>query len=155
MEEDERAVAEHPENAGLLGYLTRRGGARPFLERAGATTVDPYYGAGSHPDVVARVWEDLGGALPEDCRCLVLHRPVLVRPDSGLILAIALGTTYALRVPSEHRAEALEKGAEEVHRYGSGGEILDVSREFGPDWIFGFWHQAEPSWCRAAYGTAG
>jgi len=151
MSDEGQAVAEHPANAGLLGYLTRRGGPRPLLERPGTTTVDPYYGAGSHPDVVARVWEELGGALPEDCRGLVLHRPVLLRADSGAILSIALGTTYALRVPSEHRAEALAKGAEQVHRYGLGGEVLDVSREFGPDWVFGFWHEAEPSWCRAAF----
>lgn len=147
--------SRNPANEGVLAYLTRRGGARPLVERPGETTVDPYYGAGSHPDVVARVWDELGGALPEDCRCLVLHRPVLVRADSGAMLAIALGTTYALRVPSEHWADAVAKGAEQIHQYGVRGEVLDLSREFGPDWIFGFWHEAELSWCRAAYHAAG
>jgi len=29
---------------------------------------DPYMNAGSHPECVERVWDDIGATLPEDCR---------------------------------------------------------------------------------------
>jgi len=145
----------NPVNEGVLAYLARHGDAKPLLERPNETRVDPYYGAGSHPDVVERVWNQLGATLPEDCRCLVLGSPALMRGDSRAILAVALGTTYALRVPPDHWQEALSKGAKQVHRYWGPGAVLDLPRQFGPDWIFGLWHECEPAWCEGAYRAEG
>ena len=56
---------------------------------------DPYMEAGSHPDIVARVWDQLGRSLPGDCRAMLYGGPALVDPHSGLIIALAYGTQYA------------------------------------------------------------
>ncbi len=41
---------------------------------------DPYMDAGSHPDCVERVWDDIGQTLPEDCRFGVRRNAVLAHP---------------------------------------------------------------------------
>src|SRR4051812_26044401 len=73
---------------------------------------DPYMSQGSHPDVVARVWDELGEALPRDCRALAKGgKPVLAHPDTDRIFALPRGTAYALWVIPEDLGTALAAGA--------------------------------------------
>lgn len=71
---------------------------------------DPYLHAGSHPDCVERVWNTLGDTLPEDCKFLVLGRPVLAHPASGFVFAMPYGTKYAIWIPHPQHAEAVAAG---------------------------------------------
>jgi len=105
---------------------------------------------GSHPDIVERVWDSLSSALSGKSRCIVYGTPALIAPGSGVILALALGTSYALRVTPDAYAEALRRGAETSHAYRTDGVMLDLAKVFGPGWIFGSWRNEEPQECAAA-----
>lgn len=148
-------VIAHPANAGLRGYLEPRH-QRPSLP-ALAFPDDlerPYESLGTHPDLVARLWDELGATLPQDCRAVFYGTPALVHPQSGVAFGFAGGThTYALRLPEAERLEALRAGASRLMRY-PGERSLDLDA-IGTDWLFGNWHRAEPGWCRAAYERAG
>ena len=136
---------EHPENEGVLRTLAagKRSDVPPIARPSSAS--DPYYCAGSHPDVVERVWDDLGRELPRACRALVFGTPALVHEARGLVLCTALGTQYALRVPSARFAEAGTKGLVTLHHYKTSGTSLDLAG-FGPSWRFGGWHACERDW---------
>ncbi len=111
---------------------------------------DPYMGQGSHPDIVERVWDKLGKALPTDCRCLIYGTPALVHPVSGIILAFCFGTQYCMRLTSSLMDEALKLGVKTSTKW-SGGSITDATQAFGSDWIFGSWKVEELQWCREVY----
>lgn len=146
--------ASHPANQGLRRYREPRVRAGfPPVARPGEVDVDAYYGLGTHPDLVAHLWDVLGAVLPEDCRFVFFGGPALLRPDSGIVFGFAGGThAYALRLPEPVRAAALADGAERVHTYSIGGSFdLD---EIGPEWVFCRWNKAEKEWCRAAYEFA-
>src|SRR5689334_19926610 len=97
---------------------------------------DPYMNAGSHPDVVAHVWDVIGGVLPADAAVRICGSPALVHPPTGAVLALAYGTTYALRLLPKHLTLAKQAGASSVTKW-SGGQITDLALDFGPDWVFG------------------
>jgi len=111
---------------------------------------DPYLSQGSHPDIVERVWDTLGKALPADCRCLVYGTPALVQPLSGILLAFCYGTQYCMRLTSSLMNEALKLGVKTSTTW-SNGRMTDTTQTFGRDWIFGSWKNEELPWCRAAY----
>lgn len=140
-----------PENDGVLAYLAGERPAAAVVVRVEECGADLYYGLGSHPDVVQRVLDELGADLPREARLVVYGNPALVLPDNGIIVAVALGTTYALRIPADRWQEAVAAKAKQVHQYSAPQRALDVSREFGPDWFFGQWHRAEPAWCRGPF----
>jgi hypothetical protein len=110
--------------------------------------------AGSHPDVVERVWDRIGARLPPEAAVRVLGTPALVHPASGVILAVAFGTSYALRLGPAALEEARRAGAQTVMRW-SGGQTTDIAAEHGPDWVFGKWDDREPDWCRALFDSLG
>ena len=90
-----------PRNSIVLSYLTR-----PHRDRVPLPTVlrpeevdDPYMRLGAHPEVVQRIWDELGEGLPRDCRRVVYSSPALVHPENGTIFVLALGTGYGLRLP--------------------------------------------------------
>ena len=141
--------AAHPANVGVLKYLEGRTPPSSPLTCSPSSVKNPYYTLGSHPDIVERLWEQLQAALPVDCRWIVYRTPVLLHPR-GIVLAAALGTTYAIRLTEEHLKVGIARGAKTLNRY-AGGRELDVQREFGDDWIFGGWFSEEAAWCRAAY----
>lgn len=157
----------HPMNAGILAHLGAPerlarsvSAARDRPSAAPGDVAQPEMRLGTHPDLVARLWDELGGVLPADCRWIVHGTPALVRPDSGIVFAFAGGThTYALRLPPAEHAAALAAGAERVHRYpaypelGIAASVLDLD-EIGPAWVLGGWFADEPRWCRAAYDFA-
>jgi hypothetical protein len=137
-------------NQGCLRYLgARRPDAPPGSEPA--VHPDPYWKAGTHPDIVEKLWDGLGNALPQDCRWMVCGVPALVHPIRGIILAVGLGTQYGLRLADATAvAAAVRQGAETAHRYGD-GHLLDLTTEFGPDWVFGHWRRPEGEDLAATY----
>ena len=165
--DSDRVDFEHPANRGILAYLGNPARLRGSLSVAKdqrsvapASVKDAYYRLGTHPDLVELLWDQLGAALPKDCRWIVYGTPVLVRPDSGVIFAFCGGThTYAFRLPPAERAAAIAAGAKTVHRYpaydflGQEESVLDL-KDIGEEWVFGGWHRGEEEWCRAAYTFA-
>lgn len=154
---------DHPANRGIVAYL----GARAQAERehrpqaSPADVKDPHYALGTHPEIVERLWDELGAALPADCRWVLYGSPVLVRHDSGIVFGFAGGSlTYALRLPPYEHAAAVAAGATPVNHYPAYPELgieassLDL-KQFGPDWLFMRWFTGEEAWCLAAYDAAG
>jgi hypothetical protein len=158
---------DHPANRGVLDYLTDAGRlarsvsvARDRAECQPADVKDPYLTLGTHPDLVSRLWKDLGGSLPVDCRVIVYGMPALARPDTGVILGLAGGTLmYALRLDRAAAREAISAGAHLEFRYpasrvtGRPETVIDA-RMFGEGWIFGRWLAGEPRWLLAGFLAA-
>ena len=146
---DEAHDPHDSRNARVIAYLTRRGGTSGPLTEPPTSAPDPYLGRGSHPDVVARLWEAINPHLPCDCRLIFCGTPALVHPATGVAVALAVGTQYALRLPGRLLDEALAAGAPTSTRWSGGGEF-DTRRDLGDEWVLGAWLEAEPAWCRRA-----
>jgi len=152
---------DHPANAALIAYFARRPDwllADEPVSRDPATVPQPYLNLSTHPDIVERLWDQVAALLPEPCRWVLYHRPVLVHPWNGVVFGFAQGMpTYVLRLPEAERAEALAAGAQTRFDYTVGkGEArtLDLN-EIGEEWVLGGWREAEPRWCLAAYEYVG
>jgi hypothetical protein len=152
----------HPANCRLLAYFQSRNERGHESELDPATVDNPYYTLGTHPEIVERLWDDLGSTLPMRCRWVMYGRPVLVHPSSGVVFGYAGGTlTYALRLPPIERAAAVKAGAKTIHEYPAYAGLdvaasrLDLGDDFGPEWVFGGWLGGEEAWCRAAFDYAG
>ena len=145
-------VATHPQNVKVLTFLAK---ARPGSAEVVPfdAVANPYDGCGCHPDIVARLWDEIGKALPVDCRCIVHGTPTLAHPEIGVILGIGMGTQYGLRLPGQPRIAAVKAGARTVNKW-SDGSTTDISAELGQDWIFGAWLATELRWCNEAYMVA-
>jgi hypothetical protein len=142
---DAERIQRHPANQGVLRYLNGDAPHAPLMALP-ESVPDPYFGQGSHPDIVERIWDELGKAVPA-YRCLLYGVPVLVHPGTGVVMAIAGGTRYALRLLEEAWEEAQQAGARTVARGSDGGE-LNLRETLGEDWIFGGWLKQEITWCR-------
>lgn len=136
-------------NERVLRYLDRTRGSHED-DRAPRADKRDYLHAGSHPDIVERVWNTLGRALPEECRRVVCGTPVLLHPQSKILLAVTIGTQYAVRLPSRilHDGPPAGVRAEIVW---SGGSTLNVQQEFGPEWVVGTFSPSEVAWCADSY----
>jgi hypothetical protein len=144
----------NPLNQGILRYLGRGGKSHNPLIAAPDSVRDPYMHQGSHPDIVQRVWDELGANLPLACRCLIFGTPSLAHDLTGTIIAISNGTQYNLRLTPSDLQGAIAKGASTRTRWSS-GEIMDSVEELGSDWIFGGWFKEESKWCRDTYDQVG
>jgi hypothetical protein len=140
-------------NAKALKYLSDKKKS-PIPIDPPDSVKNPYYEQGSHPDVVERVWDQIGKALPMDCRCLVYGSPALVHPESGILLAFANGTTYCLQLVASVMEEAIQAGVRTYTKWSSSRD-MDTRRDLGPDWIFGGWHATEIRWCQIVYKELG
>jgi len=163
-----RVNFSHPANRAILAYLgdavRLQRSVSVMKDRASCPpgkVKDPYLTLGADPELLERLWDDLGSILPIDCRWVVFGTPVLVHPASGVIFAFGGGThTYAFRLPQRERASALAAGAVTVHQYPAYPElnieasVLDLSA-IGEEWVFGGWHTGEEEWCYAAFSHAG
>ena len=110
---------------------------------------------GTHPDLIARLWDELPATLPVDCRMIFYGTPVLMHPATGIVFGFAGGThTYALRLPAPEHAAALRAGATRIAHYPAGQPSLDLE-SIGPEWVFGRWRADESAWCLAAFAFAG
>ena len=156
----------HPANQGVLAYLgdpdrlSRSVSAtRDRAECLPADVKDPYLTLGTHPDLVTRLWDELGGSLPADCRVIAYGMPALARPENGVIIGFAGGTQmYALCLDAEGFAAARSAGLAVVFRYPAvrnvQSEHLVDATTFGDTWVFGRWHASEPGWLAAGYRVA-
>lgn len=149
----------HPAHQKMLAQLRADAAARVAEGDEAEPELAPYeagphsyLGRGSHPDVVTRVWDVLGAALPEDGRRLVFGTPALVHPGRGLVLAMAYGTEYLLCLPPALASLAIERGYKTKQQW-STGDVTDVAEAFGPGWVFGRWLEEEADWIRAAFRT--
>ena len=149
----QRAV-DHPANAGLRRHREpRHRGAKLPPVAYPADLPRPYEQLGTHPDLVARLWDELTRRLPADCRAIFFGAPVLMHPVTGVVFGFAGGThTYALRLPEPERSAAVAAGATRIYRYPS-GESLDLA-ETGEEWVFCSWFENEEAWCLAAFELA-
>lgn len=136
-------------NGQVLQYLRKRDKTEPYFALP-ESVADPYMHQGSHPDVVERVWNQLGSSLPADCRYIVCGTPALVHPKTGTILAFCNGTGYCLRLIPALVTEAIELGAKTYIKW-SYGHDLDTKRDLGADWVIGHWLKDEINWCNATY----
>lgn len=136
-----------PANEQALQYLTRRlrGEIVPEV-RVPREGQRDYWESGAHPDIVERLWDQLGKNLPSTWRQVVLGAPALLNPNSGLLIAVAIGTNYVLRLLPNRLSEALATGARTKTVFTKNHE-LDVTKEFGPDWIIGQWSSVEEVGC--------
>jgi hypothetical protein len=153
-------------NAELFAYFAEKKSRRksssftPGIDSHSPEKVpDPYTQLGTHPDLMYRLWDELGGLLPVPCQWVVFGNPVLVHPETGIIFGLASGTVYALRLPQAQLKEAFKAGAKQTEsfpaypEFGIAASTWDL-RRLGCGWIFGGWYAAEPDWCRSAFEAA-
>jgi hypothetical protein len=140
-------------NQSVRQFLARMSEQIPVIAPADSEPM-AYTQCGCHPDIVERLWGVIDATLPERCACLVNRTPALVQPQSAIVLAIGIGTQYALRLPPPLVDEAIARGAK-THTTWSGGYRMDTLLVLGPDWVFGGFLKEESAWCRQAYAMLG
>jgi hypothetical protein len=141
---------EHPFNIKVLQYLSSGKKTESPSFASPDSVPDPYMRQGSHPDIVQRVWDEIGTSLPVDCRCLIYGTPALIHSKSGVILAICNGTQYNLRLTAVDFRDAIDKGVPTITKWSTGKEMNSII-DLGEDWIFGSWSKNEIEWCHATY----
>jgi len=141
-----------PQNQGVLEYLGRGEKSQRAILAEPDSVPDPFMGQGSHPDIVQRVWDELGAGLPKKCRRLVYGTPALVHNRTGVVLAICNGTQYNIRLTADDFRLAIALGASARTRW-SNGEEMGSLVTLSADWIFGGWRKDEISWCRNIYAA--
>jgi hypothetical protein len=149
MSRDVRRAQDLPENKGVLSYLGQGVEPRSVSVARPSERVDTYR-LGAHPDVVERLWTQLNSELPDDARHLVADTAALVHSRTGFVLAVALGTAYAIRLNGAALQEALSDGFGTVHEFTTVGRTLDLTATFGAGWVFGRFDRREGSWLRGS-----
>lgn len=148
-------VHDLPENEGVLRYLAPGQGTTTVPIERPAVDIDRWR-LGAHPEVVDWLWDELNGALPADGRVLVGATAALLEPATGRILAVALGTRYAIRLVGAARREAEAAGYASVHHFRTVDRTLDLAASFGEGWFFGGMDARERGWLASSVaGIAG
>ena len=142
-----------PKNQGVLRYLEGRQPAKKRPAEVRKPTDKDYMESGAHPEIVERLWDQLGARLSIDCRRVIWGSPALLHPTTGLIFALALGTSYAIRLAKKTRQHGLPHGVSTETTW-SGGERMNIQTEFGEDWIFGSWNKMEEAWVEEVFGES-
>lgn len=133
------------QNQGVLRYLAR-GDDPSTVEMARPSPETNTWRLGTHPDIVELLWTRLNRLLSTDARFLVADTAALVDTGSGLIVAVALGTQYAVLLTGAGLAAATDAGFETSHQFATVGRTLDLSEVFGPGWVFGRYDEREGGW---------
>lgn len=149
MSPSDLALESHAENRGVLAHLAREAPAGTALVAPPSAVHDAYHECGSHPDVVEHVWDRLGAQLPRSSRVLLFGTPALLHSNTGIVLAVALGTAYALRLPTATLHDPAAASLEKSHTYGSVDMTLDLAA-WGSTWRFGAYHRLEATWVQRA-----
>ena len=139
-------------NRGVFAYLAPGHEVDVRVKRPPAD-VDTWR-LGAHPDIVEHLWVRLNASLPTDGRFLVANTAALVDPDSGLVLAVALGTQYAVRLTGAGLSAAKDAGHATVHEFQTVGRTLDLGATFGPGWVFGRYDDREGDWLAETVAAA-
>lgn len=129
-------AAAHAENAGVLRYVGQGEDPADVAVERPAPDTDRWR-LGAHPDVVERLWTKLAASLPPDSPRLVAGGAALVDPHSGTLVAVALGTSYAIRLRGAPLTYARARGLTTVRTFQAVGRTLDLEATFGPGWVFG------------------
>lgn len=131
-----KLLKSHPLNKKVIRYLNSLCDVDVPALAVPDSHPDPYWKLGCRPDEVMVVWDYLGSQLPTDCRAIVYGKPALVHPTAGVVLALAFGTTYLLRVPQKLVDTAIEAGCRTTQK-GSNGVTTNIEQELGRGWVFG------------------
>jgi hypothetical protein len=124
----------------------------PPLSQSLEDVDDPYYGLGTHPDIVTRLWS-LDELLPQRCRWVYWGKPSLVHPKTGVVFAVGFGTIgLVMRLPPKILREAQADQAPAVIS-GNPGQTFDIGPA-GPEWHFVPYSAPAAVWCLAAYDLA-
>jgi hypothetical protein len=152
---EEKAMAvvrSHAEKA-MQRLMHGPASPEPPLSQSLDEVADPFYGLGTHPDIVEELWK-LDDTLPQKCRWVFWGRPSFVHPDTGVVFAVAFGTIgIVLRLPPE----AIEAAGSQlciVRQRGQQLPALDIGPA-GPQWRFVLPGAPADRCCRAAYDFAG
>jgi hypothetical protein len=148
------------DQARVLEYLKERyEGRSADLKAIPLINGTEYVALCTHSEILRRVWFDLPGVLPENCRDIAYGNPLLRHPRTGVIFAIGLSisTYYWLRMSSRTLEEVQFEESDfirvmTVNRKEK--KTLDLREVLGPKWIFGAFREGETKWCRAAYEEA-
>jgi hypothetical protein len=140
-------------NHGVLTYLGQGVPPGQVPVEPPSPDVDRFH-LGAHPDVVAWLWDRLGAALPARGERLVAGGAALIDPNSGVILAAALGTSYAIRLSGVALAAARADGYASAHHFTTVDRTLDLAATFGEGWLFGRFDDREPAWLAESAGAA-
>jgi preprotein translocase subunit Sss1 len=125
----------------------------PPLSQSLNEVADPWFGLGTHPDIIEALWK-LDDALPQRCRWVLWGRPALVHPDTGIVFAVGFGTIgFVLRLTADILRGADPKRASVIKR-GNPGQTYDIASA-GPEWRFIALAPSAIEWCGAAYDFAG
>jgi hypothetical protein len=125
----------------------------PPLSQSLAEVDDPWYGLGTHPDIIEHMWK-LDDTLPRSCRWVFWGGPALVHPQTGVVFAVGFGTIgYVMRLPPHVLAQAMPEQASQVVRRNPTYKF-DISAG-GPEWRFVTTRAPDAEWCRAANEFAG
>ncbi|HEX2140929.1 MAG TPA: hypothetical protein VHK28_01470 [Candidatus Limnocylindria bacterium] len=143
----------NPANAGVLRYLGQDGDPGELTVERPTPETDTWR-LGAHPDVIEWLWTHLNEGLEEDSRFLIVGGAALAHPRSGVILALALGTQYALRLSGNDFEAARTAGYQTAHEFRTVGRSLDLAATFGPGWVFGRHDPREKEWLGESWRAA-
>jgi hypothetical protein len=144
-----QVVLDRTENDGVIRYLSH--GSSPSSVRVERPTRETdVWHLGAHPDIVEHLWVRLNGQLPRDMRVLLADTAALADPAGGLVLAVVLGTEYAVRLTGEGLDAALAAEHHTMHVFTTVERTLDLAAAFGAGWVFGRFDEREGSWLRAS-----
>jgi hypothetical protein len=73
-----------------------------------------------------------------------------MHPQTKVLLAVAIGTQYAVRLSPRRLHEGLPDGMR-VEIVWSAGTTLNVRHEFGAEWVVGTFAPEEVRWCEESY----
>jgi hypothetical protein len=128
-------------------------GADPPLSQSLSEVSDPWFGLGTHPDIIEAMWR-LDDSLPIRCRWVMWGRPALVHPESGIVFAVGFGTIgFVLRL-SPDTLKSADPEVASVTKRGNPGQTYDIGLA-GPEWRFIAPGPSAFKWCRDAYDFAG
>jgi hypothetical protein len=125
----------------------------PPISQSLDAVADPWYGLGTHPDIIEALW-DMSDSLPQRCRWVLWGRPSLVHPDTGVVFAVGIGTIgIVCRLPPQVLVSAdphVARVSQKLNR----ASTFDIGPA-GPEWRLIGYQAPRALWCRAAYDFAG
>jgi len=127
--------------------------ADPPLSQSLDEVPDPWFGLGTHPDIIEVVWK-LDGSLPNRCRWVLWGYPALVHPETGIVFAVGFGTIGIILRLSLDALRAADPQVVSAIKRGNFARTYDIASA-GPEWRFISPGPAAITMCREAYDFAG